>query len=131
MIDRKTVKILIAEDAFPIRMILKSMLVDAGFKSIVEAGNGAEAWRLIENEVPTIAILDWMMPEMSGLEVLQKIRGDERFKTLPVIMVTGEREKDKVVAAIKSGANDYIVKPVSAATLVNKIVAVLGKTMKT
>ena len=75
-------------------------------------------------------VSDWNMPNLDGLEMLKQIRADEAMKALPVLMVTAEAKKENIVAAAQAGANGYIVKPFTAATLeekLNKIFEKLGK----
>jgi len=71
-------------------------------------------------------ITDWNMPEMNGLELVKKVRADERFKDTPIIMVTTEGGKAEVITALKAGVNNYIVKPFTPQVLKEKLAAVMG-----
>lgn len=106
-------KILIAEDNPSSNLLLKNLLFSWKF-DIVTAFNGTEAWKILQEEdVPQIAILDWMMPGMDGLEVCGRIREWEkgRDQYTYIIMLTGRSDKKDIVTAIDAGADDYIVKP--------------------
>lgn len=106
-------KILIAEDDPTGNLILKSMLLRWGF-DVVTTFNGADAWKILQGEdVPQIAIIDWVMPGLEGLEVCRRIRelekGGDRYTY--VVILTGRDDKEDIVAGIGAGADDYIVKP--------------------
>lgn len=106
-------KVLIAEDEPTGNLILKSMVFRWGFDTVT-VFDGDEAWkRLQEEDAPQIAILDWVMPGMDGLEVCRRIRemenGKDRYTY--VIMLTGRGDTDDIVTGINAGADDYIVKP--------------------
>jgi diguanylate cyclase (GGDEF)-like protein len=112
-------KILIADDDPTSNLILKSMLFRWGF-DVVTTFNGTEALKILEAEdVPQIAIIDWMMPGMEGLEVCRRIRemekGGDRYTY--VVLLTGKDDKEDIVAGIDAGADDYIVKPYNNAEL--------------
>jgi len=98
-----------------------------GHKDIFEGGDGVEGWNTL-NTNPDIDMLitDWNMPEMNGLELVKKVRADERFKDLPIIMVTTEGGKAEVITALKAGVNNYIVKPFTPQVLKEKLGAVMG-----
>lgn len=105
-------KILIADDDRISRMILSSILRKEGAEKIVEAENGGAAWRLLQEGIqPDLCILDIMMPELDGLELLRRMREDTRFKATPVIFCTALNERDTVLQAAALSINYYIVKP--------------------
>jgi two-component system chemotaxis response regulator CheY len=87
----------------------------------VEAGNGKEALAQLEQQEIHLVLLDWNMPELSGLEFLKKIRAMEKYKNLPVIMVTSEAARYNVIEALKNGATDYIIKPVNEKSFREKL----------
>ena len=95
----------------------------AGFHmdSIMEAGSGEEAFALLLHHTVDLIMTDWYMPNMTGLEFTKKIRADEKLKNIPILMVSSETHKDKIIEAIKEGISDYIVKPFNAAALQDKI----------
>lgn len=120
-------KILVVDDSSTMRRIIKNTLGRLGHKDILEAEDGAVAWKVMgENEGIDILVTDWNMPEMNGLELVKKVRADERFKDMPIIMVTTEGGKAEVITALKAGVNNYIVKPFTPQVLKEKLGAVMG-----
>lgn len=105
-------KILVVDDSTTMRRIITNILKSNGHDDIVEAGDGVEGLNQLKTHPDVKMVLtDWNMPNMNGLDFLTKIRETTPNTVLPVIMVTTEAEKANVVAAIKAGANNYIVKP--------------------
>jgi len=120
-------KLLVVDDSSTMRRIIKNTLQRLGYKDIFEGGDGVEGWTTLnENPDITMLITDWNMPEMNGLELVKKVRADERFKDLPIIMVTTEGGKAEVITALKAGVNNYIVKPFTPQVLKEKLAAVMG-----
>jgi len=104
-------KILIAEDDEVSRRILHLTLVAAGHEIIVTK-NGADALTVLEkNDAPPLAVLDWMMPDMDGLEVCRRIRTRETGTPVYIILLTAKGGKTDIVQGLEAGANDYVVKP--------------------
>jgi phosphoserine phosphatase RsbU/P len=104
-------KILIAEDDFTSRTVLTGVLKRSGHE-VIEMLNGKDAWLELQKPgAPGLAILDWMMPEMDGLEVLQRVRRQESDRQPYIIMLTARWEKTDIIRVLDNGANDYIVKP--------------------
>ena len=118
-------KILLVDDSRTIRNIQKNVLAQLGHTDIMEAADGVEALKQIEQTRPDLVLIDWNMPNMDGITLVQKIR--ETDTALPLIMVSTEAEKSRVLAAIKAGVNNYVVKPFTAETLAEKINATLSK----
>ncbi|NLX21578.1 MAG: response regulator [Phycisphaerae bacterium] len=118
-------KILLVDDSRTIRNIQKNVLAQLGYKDIMEAADGVEALKLIAETRPDMALVDWNMPNMDGITLVRKIRETDR--QLPLIMVTTEAEKRRVIEAIQAGVNNYVVKPFTAETLAEKINATLTK----
>ena len=87
----------------------------------MEAEDGVAALKVLKSQQVDFIISDWNMPNMSGLELLKAVRGDDELKALPFLMVTAEALKDNVVAAVKAGVSNYIVKPFTKATLEEKV----------
>jgi two-component system chemotaxis response regulator CheY len=114
-------KILIVDDFSTMRRIVKNILKQLGYENVGEAENGAEAYDMIKTGEFAFVITDWNMPVMDGLGLLKKVRTDSQVKDIPILMVTAEAEKEKVVAAIQAGVNNYIVKPFTADTLKEKM----------
>ncbi len=115
------IRILIVDDFSTMRRIIRNILKQLGFENVEEAENGSDAYEKLDGNKYDFVITDWNMPVMDGLGLLKKIRTDPAMKTLPVLMVTAEAEKDKVVAAIQAGVNNYIVKPFTAEVLQEKM----------
>ena len=120
-------KLLVVDDSSTMRRIIKNTLARLGYKGILEGADGVEGWAQMDAH-PEIDMLitDWNMPEMNGLELVQKVRADVRFKDTPIIMVTTEGGKAEVITALKAGVNNYIVKPFTPAVLKEKLEAVIG-----
>jgi len=120
-------KILVVDDSSTMRRIIKNTLARLGYKDILEGADGVEGWDAIDaNPEVEMLITDWNMPEMNGLELVKKVRADERFVDLPIIMVTTEGGKAEVITALKAGVNNYIVKPFTPQVLKEKLGAVMG-----
>lgn len=122
----REVRVLVIDDLKLVRKIINDTLGELGFKSIEEATDGAEAMERLENAANEnrpfgLIFCDWNMPVMSGYDFLVKLRSIEALKSVPVIMVTAESEQANVLKAIKAGANDYLVKPISKTALLKKI----------
>ncbi len=106
-----SLKVLVVDDFATMRKIATKMLSKIGFENVVQAASGVEAWELMQNEIIDVVLTDWNMPEMSGIELLETIRGDNRFQGLPVVLITAEAERDNIISAISKGASGYILKP--------------------
>ncbi|MBF0288508.1 MAG: chemotaxis response regulator CheY [SAR324 cluster bacterium] len=117
----KEMRILVVDDFSTMRRIVKNILRQLGFNNIIEADDGTTALQKLKSEKVDFVITDWNMPKMTGMELLKEIRADEKFKTIPVLMVTAEALQENIIAAVKAGVNNYIVKPFDAKTLSEKI----------
>ena len=120
-------KILTVDDSKSVRHVIGLTVELLGYE-LLEAENGIEGLAVLEQYAGDVAmiLLDWNMPEMDGLTFLKTIKADERFKHIPVTMVTTETEKFKMIEAIKCGAKTYVAKPFSQEMLVAKISECLG-----
>lgn len=118
--------ILIVDDHQTMRKSIAFILRDLGFNNLFYAEDGEMAWELMQDEQIGLLLLDWNMPRMTGIELLQKIRNSEEYSNLPVLMVTAEAHENLVLEAIYRGVTGYIVKPFTAYTLENKIKALLS-----
>lgn len=118
--------VLIVDDYKTMLRIVRNLLKQIGFDNVDEAEDGSEALNKMRAKAYGLVISDWNMEPMTGYELLKEVRSDEELKETPFIMVTAESKTDNVVAARKAGVNNYIVKPFNAATLKNKLEAVLG-----
>ena len=117
----KNMKFLVVDDFSTMRRIVRNLLKELGFGNVDEAEDGAIALQKLKGGGFDFVISDWNMPNMDGLALLQSIRSDESLKKLPVLMVTAEAKKENIVAAAQAGANGYVVKPFTAATLDEKL----------
>lgn len=115
-----TKHILAVDDENDVLLIVKTALTSAGFQ-VTTAPGGPEALEHLEEITPDLIILDMMMPEMTGFDVLEKIRENSRTAAIPVIMLTGTSDKDKIREAIEVGVAYYIVKPFEFHDLVSKV----------
>ncbi|MDY7574807.1 chemotaxis response regulator CheY [Actimicrobium sp. CCI2.3] len=123
---------LVVDDFSTMRRIISNLLKEIGFTKIHEAEDGAAGLRMLQsshaNGVPIdFVITDWNMPVMDGLELLKQIRLDPVRGNLPVLMVTAEAKKENIIAAAQAGADGYIVKPFTAATLKEKLDKIMIK----
>ena len=120
------INILIVDDFESMRRIVKGTLKSIGFSNFIEAEDGVIAMKKLEKEKVDLIISDWIMPNMNGLDFLKAVKGNEKLKKIPFIMVTAEGQKGNVLEAINAGVNNYIVKPFTSETLHAKILKVLG-----
>lgn len=125
-------KILIVDDSPMVRMLLKNVLNTMGYKYILEAENGLDAWQKLQNSkavggAVNIVFCDANMPVMDGMQFLQQCRQSTEFKALPVVMVTGNNEAEQIKVAISKGATNYIVKPFTADVIESKLKAIIEK----
>lgn len=110
-------KVLIAEDNLTSRHFLKTQLTNWGY-DVTIVPNGTDAWEVLQgNDPPSLAVLDWMMPGMSGVELCRKLRGTGRNGYTYVILLSARSEKRDIIAGLDSGADDYLTKPVDPAEL--------------
>ena len=122
-----SVKLLVVDDSSTMRRIIKNTLRRLGHKDILEAEHGLEAWTILEaNNDINVLITDWNMPEMNGLDLVKKVRAEQKYADMPIIMVTTEGGKAEVITALKAGVNNYIVKPFTPQVLKEKLEDVLG-----
>ena len=117
----KDVKILVVDDIASMRNVTKSILMVADYTNVAQATDGAGALVLLESEAFDLIICDWEMPTMNGLELLLEIKSTDKFKNIPFLMLTSNTDKVKVNVALKAGANDYVIKPIQASALLEKI----------
>jgi two-component system chemotaxis response regulator CheY len=118
-------KVLVVDDSRAIRLILSQMLRALGCE-VEEASHGREALARLEAHRDTsLVMVDWNMPEMNGLELVQAVRRDTRFASLPLMMVTTETEMAQVIRALDAGAQEYVMKPFTKDIIEEKL-RVLG-----
>lgn len=129
----KQLRILLVDDFEMIRSLLKQALKQLGYTDLTEAVDGLDAFEKISKAKEAgqpfdLVFLDWNMPKMTGIEVVQKCKADANLKNLPFIMITAEREQKSVVTALKAGVSDYVIKPFSPRQLASKIERILTST---
>ena len=118
--------VLVVEDDAGIQELLQFTLDCAGY--VTRCADSAErAQTLINEELPDLLILDWMLPRLSGIQYARQLRADARTRNLPIIMVTARGEEPDRVAGLEEGADDYIVKPFSPKELIARVQAVLRR----
>ena len=120
-------KVLVVDDFSTMRRIVKNLLKQIGFASVDEAEDGAQALTKLKGGDYGFIVSDWNMPNMDGLSMLKKVREDDELKEIPVLMVTAEAEKEKVITTIQAGCNNYIVKPFTGEILKEKIDKIFEK----
>ncbi len=126
MPDNASMKVLVVDDFATMRRIVKNILVQLGFKNIIEADDGTSALEILQKEKVDLIISDWNMPKMTGLDLLKTVRADANLAATPFIMVTAEAQQDNIIAAVKAKVSQYIVKPFTADTLSEKLDKIFG-----
>ena len=111
-------KVLVVDDSVLMRHVLVKILTDAGVTSVIQAGEGKEALQQVAQESPDLIFMDWIMPTMSGIEAVREIRASGN--KVPIIMCTTETEKNRVIEAMKAGANNFVIKPFEPETIIAK-----------
>ena len=120
---------LVLDDSRAMRMILRRILTDCGF-DVVEAGDGQQALDVVASapEVPVLALVDWNMPVMNGLEFVKAVRAEPSYKAMTLMMVTTESEHGQIVRALAAGAHEYVIKPFTSEAILDKL-SLLGLTV--
>ena len=118
--------ILVVDDYKTMLRILRNLLRQLNFSNIDEASDGDAALQKLRKSAFGLIISDWNMEPMTGIQLLREVRGDEKLKSIPFIMITAESKSENVIAAKEAGVSNYIVKPFNAETLKSKIVSVIG-----
>jgi len=126
-----TTKVLVVDDMMTMRKIVVKACKDIGFSDIVEAADGQKAWEALQAATSPIGLVisDWNMPNCTGLDLLKRVRSDGRYKTLPFVLLTAESEGHQVAEAVKSGVDNYIVKPFTPELLQRKLEETHKKTI--
>lgn len=121
-------RILFADDSPVIKKIIKRAIEPIGFE-LLEASDGKEALAVLAKEYESVVLVlsDWNMPNMNGFDLLKTIKSTDKYKKIPVIMLTTESEKTNINKAIQAGAANYMLKPFNTEELVKKILQCLGR----
>lgn len=117
----KNINILVVDDFSTMIRIVTNLLKELGFVNIDDANDGSKAWPMIQTGKYDFIVSDWNMPEMTGIELLKKVRADENFKDMPFMLITAEQKRSQILEAAQAGVDGYIVKPFTAATMKEKI----------
>ena len=121
--------ILIVEDEKPVVDMLQYNLETEGYR-ILSASDGEQALLIVKEESPSLLILDWMLPGISGLEICRRLKGAKDTRNIPILMLTARGEETDMVRALNIGADDYVVKPFSLTLLIARIRAIFRRTNK-
>lgn len=121
-----TARILIVEDESGIRQLIQDALVANGFE-VTPARNAQVARAAIAERTPDIAIVDWMMPQTTGIELIRELRREPATQSLPIIMLTARATEDDTIQGLDAGADDYLTKPFSTRELVSRVNAMLRR----
>ncbi|MDC0859963.1 response regulator, partial [Candidatus Pelagibacter sp.] len=119
-------KIFIIEDETSIIKLIQHNLEKEGF-IVSSSENGNDGLKQLKKFEPNLLLLDWMLPDLSGIEICKHIRKDNKFKTLPIIMLTAKGEEEDKIKGLESGVDDYLTKPFSYKELLARIKAVLRR----
>jgi two-component system chemotaxis response regulator CheY len=120
-------RVLIVDDYNTMLRIMRNLLRQLDFNNVEEATNGETALNTLRRDPFDLVISDWNMAPMTGLDLLRSVRGEEKLKRIPFIMVTAESKTENVITAKQAGVSNYIVKPFNAETLRMKIESVFPK----
>jgi two-component system chemotaxis response regulator CheY len=113
---------MVVDDSKAMRTVLARMLRDCGYDDVFEASNGIDAFRAIRDHgSPEVVLVDWNMPQMSGIEFVRRVRHSGLLDEASLVMVTSETAIEKVTEALESGADEYLMKPFTKDALLEKI----------
>lgn len=115
------IEVLVVDDFATIRNVVKGLLKEIGFEKVDLAEDGSVAYKMLQEKKYQLLITDWHMPEMTGIELLRKVRADENLCKLPVLILTAEAKKEQIVEAAKAGASEYLLKPFNIDSLRAKL----------
>ncbi|MDR2537746.1 MAG: response regulator [Treponema sp.] len=119
--------VMVVDDSSFMRNSVKNCFAELQIPCIaIEATDGEDALVKLGDTKPELILLDWNMPKLLGIDFLKRVRADSRYKSLPIIMVTSESSRLNIIEALKSGATDYILKPITAKLLKEKLTYIFG-----
>jgi two-component system, chemotaxis family, chemotaxis protein CheY len=124
-----SVKVLVVDDEHFMRKVVRTLLMSIGVRTIYEAADGPAGLETIRTVMPDIVILDWEMPGLDGPGFVRMVRSPQTFPLpdIPIIMLTGHGERSRVIEAVEIGVNEFLLKPVSAKSLRDRLIAVMTK----
>jgi two-component system chemotaxis response regulator CheY len=118
----RTMRAMVVDDSKAMRTILKRLLTECGYTEIAEAGNGREGLDVMQGpDAPELALVDWNMPEMSGIEFVAAVRANPAWNNVILMMITTETSIDKIQEALATGADEYVMKPFTKEVLLEKL----------
>ena len=123
--DHKDMKILVVDDLFTMRDLMSKSLNQLGFFNIQQANDGDMALQLLLKENFDLLITDWQMPNMSGIDLIKAVRSNDKLKSIKILMVTIQSEKDRIAEAISAGVDGYLLKPFTLKILEDNLVVLL------
>jgi two-component system, chemotaxis family, chemotaxis protein CheY len=125
----QSIDILVVDDNQFTRKLIRNLLVNVGVKNVHEAGDGITGLEAIRTLSPDVVVLDWEMPFLNGAELVRIVRSPGVFPIpdVPIIMLSGHAERWRVIEAIRLGVNEYLMKPISAKALLDRLVSILAK----
>lgn len=127
--ETMNIKVMVVDDSSTMRKIITNVLVQIGIplEDIGNAQDGIDALGKLKSTKYDLVLTDWNMPKMDGLSLVKNLRHLPKYQTTPILMITTEGGKTEVIEALKSGINNYIVKPFNAETLKQKLEPILKK----
>jgi YesN/AraC family two-component response regulator len=125
----QSTKVLIVDDEHYTRKVLRTLLTAIGINTIYDANDGASGLEAIRTVTPDVVIVDWEMPGLNGPDFVRTVRSPGHFPTpnVPIIMLTGHSERWRVVEALRLGVHEYLLKPVSSQTLLERMISILAQ----
>lgn len=122
-----TTRFLVVDDFSTMRRIVRNLLKELEFGNVDEAEDGVAALQKLNNGNYQFLLTDWNMPNMDGLELIKNVRSTPALSRLPIMMITAEAKRENIIAAAQAGADGYIVKPFTGATLAEKLKKIFDK----
>lgn len=126
-VNKAKMNVLIVDDFATMRRIVKNLLKELGYVNFDEAEDGNDAFSKLQSRNFDMVISDWNMPNCSGLELLKRVRSDENLKDMPFMLITAESKRSQILEAAQAGVDGYIVKPFTAATLLEKLEKIMAR----
>ena len=126
----EALRVLVVDDELSMRKVVRTMLYSVGVRTIYEARDGATGLEAVRENDPDVVIVDWEMPNIDGAQFVRTVRVPGAFPRpdVPILMLSGHSDRWRVIEAARIGASDYVLKPVSAKALHDRIVAIIGRT---
>jgi two-component system chemotaxis response regulator CheY len=126
-VNKSKVKILVVDDFITMRRIVIKLLQEIGYVNFDQAEDGQKALTSLQSADFDFVVSDWNMPNMTGLDLLKHVRKDPRLKEMPFLLITAEAKRSQILEAAEAGTDGYIVKPFTAATLMEKVDKIVAR----